>query len=204
MSPEELIDHAKREGALLDGHFLLSSGLHSPSYFQCARLLAQPELGSELGDALAEKIRPRSVDFVIAPALGGILVAHEVARALGVRALFAERDPASGILTLRRGFAIEPGETAVVVEDVVTTGRSLRETAEVVEARGGKVIATGALVDRGGGRKGTAGTPFFALARLDFPTYEPADCPLCRAGSTAIKPGSRPRPAPDKPDSMSG
>ncbi len=195
MSPEELIDHAKREGALLEGHFLLSSGLHSPSYFQCARLLARPELASKLGGALAETIGPRSADFVIAPALGGMLVAHEVARALGVRALFAERDPASGSLTLRRGFAIEPGETAVVVEDVVTTGRSLRETAEVVEARGGKVIATGALVDRGGRRRGTVDAPFFALARLDFPTYEPADCPLCRAGSTAIKPGSRPRPA---------
>ena len=195
MSPEELIDHAKREGALLEGHFLLSSGLHSPSYFQCARLLAQPQLASKLGGALAETIGPRSADFVIAPALGGVLVAHEVARALGVRALFAERDPVSGSLTLRRGFAIEPGETAVVVEDVVTTGRSLLETAEVVEAHGGKVIATGALVDRGGRRRGTVDAPFFALARLDFPTYEPADCPLCRAGSTAIKPGSRPRPA---------
>jgi orotate phosphoribosyltransferase len=195
MSPEDLIGHAKREGALLEGHFLLSSGLHSPYYFQCARLLARPELARELGGALAEKIGPRGANFVIAPALGGILVAHEVARALGVRALFAERDPASGRLTLRRGFAIEPGETAVVLEDVVTTGRSLRETVEVVEAHGGKVIATGALVDRGGERKDTDGPPFFSLARLDFPTYQPTDCPLCREGSTAIKPGSRPQPA---------
>ena len=193
MSPDDLIGHAKREGALLEGHFLLSSGLHSPSYFQCARLLAQPELARELGGALAEKIGPQGANFVIAPALGGILVAHEVARALGVRALFAERDPASGRLTLRRGFAIEPGETAVVLEDVVTTGRSLRETVEVVEAHGGKVIATGALVDRGGEQKGTDGMPFFSLAQLDFATYEPADRPLCRAGSTAIKPGSRPQ-----------
>ena len=193
MSPEELIGHAKREGALLEGHFLLSSGLHSPCYFQCARLLAQPELARELGGALAEKMRPQGASFVIAPALGGILVAHEVARALGVRALFAERDPGSGHLTLRRGFAIGPGEKAVVLEDVVTTGRSLAETMEVVEAYGGKVIATGALVDRGG--KADGGPPFFSLARLDFPTYEPADCPLCRDGSMAIKPGSRPQPA---------
>ena len=195
MSPEELIDRAKREGALLEGHFLLSSGLHSPSYFQCARLLARPELASKLGGALAQMIGPRGADFVIAPALGGILVAHEVARALGVRALFAERDVASGRLALRRGFAIEPGETAIVLEDVVTTGRSLRETMEVVETYGGKVIATGALVDRGGKRKGTDGTPFFSLAQLDFPTYEPTDCPHCREGSIAIKPGSRPQQA---------
>jgi orotate phosphoribosyltransferase len=195
MSPEELIDLAKSAGALLDGHFRLSSGLHSPRYFQGALLLARPELATKLGAALAEKIQPRAVDFTIAPALGGILLAHEVARALGVRALFAERDPASGNLGLRRGFSIQPGERALVLEDVVTTGRSLRETVEVVRAHEGKVVATAALVDRSADSMANGDVPFFSLARLDFPTYEPSDCPLCRNGSAPIKPGSRPQPA---------
>ena len=132
VSPEELLELAREQGALLEGHFLLSSGLHSPGYFQCARLLQHPEIASRLGEALASQIPSGSVDLAIAPALGGILVAHEVARALGVRALFAERDPATGALTLRRGFSLAPRERALVLEDVVTTGRSLRETMEVV------------------------------------------------------------------------
>jgi orotate phosphoribosyltransferase len=191
MTREELIGLAKEQGALLEGHFLLSSGLHSPMYFQCARLLERPDIASRLGAALAAKIPVKGVDLAIAPALGGILVAHEVARGLGVRALFAEREPGAGILTLRRGFSIAEGERALVLEDVVTTGKSLRETMEVVRSRRGEVVAAGALVDRSR-PDFRLDVPFEALARLDFPTYEPDACPLCRAGSVPIKPGSRP------------
>jgi orotate phosphoribosyltransferase len=191
MTPEELLSLARQQGALLEGHFLLSSGLHSPAYFQCARLLQRPDIASRLGAALASKIPNASVDFAIAPALGGILVAHEVARALGVRALFAERDPNTGHLTLRRGFAIEVGERALVLEDVITTGRSLKETMAVVQNHGGQVVATGALVDRRSGDL-ALDVPFGALARLEFPTYPASSCPLCESGSQPIKPGSRP------------
>jgi len=193
MSPEEFLDLARKQGALLEGHFLLSSGLHSPAYFQCARLLERPEIASRLGEALAAKVPSGSVDLAIAPALGGILVAHEVARALGVRALFAERDSATGGLTLRRGFAIARGERALVMEDVVTTGGSLRETMEVVRSHQGLVTATGALVDRSSNHLAELGLPFHSLARLEFPTYPAEECPLCKAGSEAIKPGSRNR-----------
>jgi orotate phosphoribosyltransferase len=196
MTPEELLELARRQGALLEGHFLLSSGLHSPAYFQCARLLERPEIASRLGEALAAKLPSGSVDLAIAPALGGILVAHEVARALGVRALFAERDPATGELTLRRGFAIAPGERALVMEDVVTTGRSLKETMEVVRSNQGLVTATGALVDRSTDHLAELGLPFHSLARLEFPTYTASNCILCKSGSEAVKPGSRNRPTP--------
>jgi orotate phosphoribosyltransferase len=125
--------------------------------------------------------------------LGGILVAHEVARALDIRAIFAEREPGTGILTLRRGFSIRPGEKALVLEDVVTTGKSLRETMEVVRAHGGQVVAAGALVDRSSSDF-SLDVPFDAIARLDFPTYQPAACPLCQSGSRPVKPGSRPKP----------
>ncbi len=196
MSPEEFLDLARDRGALLEGHFILSSGLHSPRYFQCARLLAHPGVATKVGAALAKHAAVLGIEVTIAPALGGILVAHEVARALNVRALFAERDPASGELTLRRGFTIEPDEKALVLEDVVTTGRSLRETMDVVRSHGGNVVATAALVDRGKEPLTFREIPFFSLARLDVPTYEPSSCPLCRAGSTAVKPGSRPNAKP--------
>ena len=190
MEPEELLATAREVGALLEGHFLLSSGLHSPRYFQCARLLERPELAGRLGAALAAKVKDTRVDLAIAPALGGILVAHVVARALGVRALFAERD-AQGALSLRRGFFIRRGERALVLEDVVTTGRSLEETMGVVRAAGGVVVAAGAIADRSGGATAVLAVPFFALARLDIPTYAAPDCPLCRSGSIPEKPGSR-------------
>jgi orotate phosphoribosyltransferase len=193
VKPEELLSTAREVGALVEGHFLLSSGLHSPRYFQCARLLERPELATRLGAALAVRLREVHVDLTIAPALGGVLVAHEVARALGVRALFAERD-AQGSLVLRRGFFIRPDERALVLEDVVTTGRSLEETMQVVRAAGGVVAAAGALVDRSGGATAGLSVPFSALVVLDIPTYSAADCPLCRAGSTPQKPGSRPSP----------
>lgn len=191
MNSDELLTLAREQGALLEGHFLLSSGLHSPAYFQCARLLERPDIASRLGVALAAKITVDNVDVAIAPALGGILVAHEVARALGVRALFAERDPSTADLVLRRGFSLQPGERALVLEDVVTTGKSLKETMKVVDVNGGQVVATGALVDRNPGDL-LLDVPFSTIARLDFPTYDPESCILCQSGSKPVKPGSRP------------
>jgi orotate phosphoribosyltransferase len=181
----------KECGALLEGHFLLTSGLHSNRYLQCALVLQNPRFASELGSALAARLSGlgEMPSFVIAPALGGILVAHEVARSLSVRGIFAERSQ-DRTLSLRRGFRIEPGERGFVVEDVLTTGVSTRETMDVVTHSGGIVLAAGSLIDRSGGRV-QLGVPRTALAVLDVPTYTPEECPLCKAGSRAIKPGSR-------------
>jgi orotate phosphoribosyltransferase len=190
MDQTGVLDIFRQSGALLEGHFRLTSGLHSDRYLQCALVLQHPGHAAALGQALAARLRELAdpPDLVIAPALGGILVAHEVARSLGVRGLFAERQ--EGALRLRRGFRIEPGERCYVVEDVVTTGGSTRETMEVARLAGARVIAAGSLIDRSGGRT-DLGVPRAALAVLDVPTYQPEACPLCRAGSTAVKPGSR-------------
>ncbi len=190
MTQDEVLDIFRNSEALLEGHFRLTSGLHSDRYLQCALVLQQPAQAAVLGAALADRLRSLggAPDLVIAPALGGILVAHEVARALGVRGIFAERQ--DGTLRLRRGFRIEPGEKAYVVEDVVTTGGSTRETMEVVAGAGGTVLAAGSLIDRTGGRS-DLGVPRVALAVLDIPAYPPEECPLCKTGSQAIKPGSR-------------
>ncbi|MCS7081225.1 MAG: orotate phosphoribosyltransferase [Chloracidobacterium sp.] len=177
-------------GALLSGHFLLSSGLHSPQYVQCARLLQFPTIAGQVGAALAERFGRLGAtpEVVVAPALGGIIIAHEVARALGVRCLFAERE--QGVMTLRRGFELADGENAVVVEDVVTTGGSTRETMAVVVRAGARVSAVGAIIDRSGGRA-DFGVPFAALMALTIPTYHPNDCPLCQGDVPLVKPGSR-------------
>lgn len=190
MTKDEVLQMFKESGALLEGHFRLTSGLHSDRYLQCALVLQNPNRAATLGAALATQLKTVSEapDFIIAPALGGILVAHEVARATGVRGLFAERQ--EGVLTLRRGFRIEPGEKAWVVEDVVTTGGSTRETMDVVAQAGGIVIAAGSLIDRSGGRT-DLGIPRTALAVLDVPAFSPDGCPLCKTGSQAVKPGSR-------------
>lgn len=190
MDQAEVLALFRNAGALLEGHFLLSSGLHSGHYLQAALVLQQPERAAMLGSELARRMigMAEPVEFVIAPALGGILVGHEVARALGVRSLFAERE--AGVLKLRRGFHIAPGERGFVVEDVITTGRSTRETIHVVEESGGTVIAAGSLVDRSAG-KTEWDIPRIALATLDIPTFKPEDCPSCRSGSMPIKPGSR-------------
>ena len=180
-------------GAILEGHFLLSSGLHSPRYLQCARVLMDPILAAKLGGDLATLLRgvlQEEPKAVIAPAIGGILVAHEVARGLGCRGLFAEREDQS--MTLRRGFEIEPSEGLVVVEDAITTGRSTREVMDVVRAKGGRVLAVGSLVDRSGGVD--LGVPTRSLLSITVPTYKEAECPLCAQGSRPVKPGSRPRP----------
>src|SRR5512139_2630603 len=188
MTSEQVLDIYKKTGALLTGHFLLSSGLHSEQYLQSALVLQQPDIATKLCLALAEHFENSRIEVVIAPALGGVFVSHETARALGVRALFAER--VNGELSLRRGFTIRPGERVLVVEDVITTGKSTRETIEVVKKAGGSVIAAASLVDRSGG-KAELGVPYRSLVTLDVPAYQPDACPLCKAGSTPVKPGSR-------------
>lgn len=189
---EELLRTFRERGALLEGHFLLSSGLHSPRYLQCARVLMDPALAERLGKELAAALREVLVvppAAVVAPALGGVLVAHEVARALGCLGLFTERQ--DGRMALRRGFTLEPDAPVVVVEDVVTTGGSTREVMDAVAALGARVLAAGSLVDRSGGTV-DLGVPRRALLTLEVPTYEAASCPLCAAGSRPEKPGSRP------------
>jgi orotate phosphoribosyltransferase len=188
MKQEEVLDIYRKTGALLSGHFLLSSGLHSDRYLQSALVLQQPDIATKLCATLADHFKDQKIEVVIAPALGGVFVSHETARALGVRALFAER--VNGELTLRRGFTISPGERVLVVEDVITTGRSTRETIEVVKKAGGSVIAAASLVDRSGG-KAELGVPYKSLVTLDVPTYTAETCPLCSAGSAPVKPGSR-------------
>jgi orotate phosphoribosyltransferase len=178
----------KRTEALLEGHFLLSSGLHSDRYFQCARLLQHPRRAARVGRAIADLCRPFGAQVVLSPALGGVVVGHEVARALGVRAIFTERE--QGIMRLRRGFTIDPGERVLVVEDVVTTGKSTLEAAFAATAAGGLVVGLAAIVDRSGGLGFPY--PFRSLLQLRVATYAPEVCPLCREGrQPAIKPGSR-------------
>ena len=181
----------QERGALLEGHFLLTSGLHSPRYLQCARVLMDPPLATALGATLAARLRPLLAEApvaVVAPALGGVLVGHEVARGLGCRALFTERQ--DGTMTLRRGFTLDPGDAVVVVEDVITTGGSTREVLEVVRERGARVLAVGSLVDRSGGTV-DLGLERRSLLELEVPAYPADRCPLCASGSTPEKPGSR-------------
>ena len=178
----------RRSGALHDGHFRLSSGLHSPGYLQCALVLQHPRDAEMLGAALGGLVRPLGAATVLSPAMGGIVIGQEVGRALGVRAIFAERQ--DGVLTLRRGFALDPGEKVIVVEDVVTTGGSTRETMDVARAAGAIVVGACAIVDRSGGKQGLD-VPFHALLPMDVKAYEPDDCPLCREGLPIVKPGSR-------------
>lgn len=190
LNPQQTLDLFKQTGAYLRGHFRLTSGLHSPEYLQCALVLQHPPFAEQLGAALAAAIGEQA-DVVVSPAVGGLIIGHEVARALNVRAIFTERDAATRAMSLRRGFRIEPGERAVVIEDVVTTGGSSREVIEVVTAAGGKVIAAGSIMDRSGGRA-EFGVRRVALATLDVQTWSEADCPMCRAGEPVVKPGSRP------------
>jgi len=190
MTENEILQIFRENSALLDGHFILSSGLHSDRYIQCALVLQHPKVAEQLCSELARKLATLGATVVAAPALGGILVAHEVARALGIRALFAERQ--DGVMTLRRGFSLAHGEPALVVEDVMTTGLSTRETMKCVEEAGGKVVGAGALIDRSGGTA-DLGVPRAALATLTIQNYAPAECPFCKAGIPAVKPGSRTR-----------
>jgi orotate phosphoribosyltransferase len=188
MNESELLALMQELGALHRGHFKLSSGLHSDTYFQCARILQYPELARELGQHLAEPFDPNAIDLVVSPALGGILIGHEVARALGRRFVFTERE--GGVMTLRRGFTLEKGEKVLIVEDVVTRGTSVREVADVVEAHEGVVVGLACLVDRTGGGVDLP-VPLEALARVAVVNHEPDSCPLCKAGEPLVKPGSR-------------
>ena len=187
-----ILDVFRGAGALLEGHFLLASGMHSPTYLQCALLLQDPGRAERLCTELAREFAEVDVQTVVGPAVGGIVVAHEVARALGAKALFAERQ--DGRMTLRRGFAVEPGERILLVEDVVTTGGSLREVQEMVTAAGADVLGVASLVDRTSGRDPGFGMPLVSLVRVNVPAYEADDCPLCRDGLPLVKPGSRKRP----------
>lgn len=181
-------------GGYLRGHFRLTSGLHSPEYLQCAKVLAYPahaeRLGLELAQKLADLIQGAKPDVVVAPAMGGLIIGHEVARQFGVPFLFTERDAASNEMTLRRGFEVHAGQKAVVVEDVITTGGSTREVVRLLQSSGVEVLAAGSIIDRSGG-KADAGVQRVALQELHPVTYDPADCPLCREGIPVIKPGSR-------------
>jgi orotate phosphoribosyltransferase len=174
--------------ALLDGHFLLRSGLHSRQYFQCALVLQHPRIAEQLGGDLAAKLKNAGAQVVISPALGGLFVGHEVARALDVRHIFVEKN-AAGSLELRRCFQVARGEKVLVVEDVVTKGGRVRETIDIVGALGGEVVGVGALVDRSGDKVGF-GVPLESLLRLSIDIFDPATCPLCQAGTPVIKPGS--------------
>jgi orotate phosphoribosyltransferase len=188
MTSEQVLDTFRRVGALLDGHFRLTSGLHSTGYLQSALVLQHPREAEALGAALAQRLFNLGAQAVLSPALGGIVIGQEVARGLGVRALFAERQ--EGALTLRRGFALAPGEKVLVIEDVVTTGGSTRETIDVARAAGAEVVGAASIIDRSGGNQGLD-VPYLALATITVPTYQPAECPMCHAGQAVVKPGSR-------------
>lgn len=194
MDDEEILAEFRASNALLEGHFLLSSGRHSAHYLQCARVLMDPDRASRLAAALGQKI-PRdlrkSITRVVSPAMGGIIIGHEMGRALGTEALFVERP--EGTFEFRRGFALDQGDQVLLVEDVVTTGLSSREAIKAVEAAGGKVVAAASLVDRSGGEV-DLGVPFYPLIALNFPTYAPDDLPPELAATPAVKPGSRAKP----------
>lgn len=191
MTDDEILDEFRTAGALLEGHFILSSGLRSPRYLQCARVLMDPARAERLARALAAKLPGDvrgKIDAVVSPAMGGVIIGHEMGRALGKSAMFVERP--DGVFGLRRGFRLEPGERVLLVEDVVTTGLSSREAIAAVEAAGGTVVGAAALVDRSSG-KADLGVPFTALIRIDVPAYAADDLPPELASIPAVKPGSR-------------
>jgi orotate phosphoribosyltransferase len=186
---EDLLALFRRTGALLDGHFVLRSGLHSRQFFQCALLLQHTEIAAEVCGRLADKLRGIECDAVISPALGGIIVGQEVGRALGKRHIFVEKD--SGALVLRRGFRIRPNERFIVAEDVVTRGGRVQETLEIVRAHGGKVSGIGVIVDRSGGQRPDYGCPFVSLIEMNVETFPADKVPPDLAAVSAVKPGSK-------------
>ena len=191
MEQNAALDLYRRTGAYLEGHFKLSSGLHSPGYMQSALVLQHPSDAAALGAGIAAHVRDFGATVVLSPALGGLIIGHEVARALGVRAIFAER-AGGAALTLRRGFTLSAADRVLVVEDVFTTGKSTRETIDVAREAGATAVGAAAIVDRSGGAI-DFGLPSYALIRLYVPTYEPGACPLCAKGVPVVKPGSRPQ-----------
>jgi orotate phosphoribosyltransferase len=185
---DEVINKFRETGALLEGHFALSSGLHSAVYLQCALVLQHPSAAQEFGRALAEQFRDQKIHVVASPAIGGLIIGHEVARALGARFIWTEREQDK--MTLRRGFSVTPGERTLVVEDVVTTGGSTRETVAALQANAANVVAAGTIIDRSAGTA-EVGVPLFSLASLDVPSLEPSVCEACKRGEIAVKLGSR-------------
>jgi orotate phosphoribosyltransferase len=194
-SPDQVLQLLRATGALLEGHFILTSGLHSGGYVQCAKVLQYPQHAETLGHWIADSLHSTAVDVVISPAVGGIVIGQEVARALGVRAIFGERE--GGMMTLRRGFEVTPGERVLVVEDVTTTGGSVREIMQVAQECQGQVVGVGAILNRSPGQI-DLGVPLHALALLHIQNYQPEVCPLCQQGSQPVKPGSRQLPGGDR------
>jgi orotate phosphoribosyltransferase len=192
IKPAEIADIFRQTGAFLEGHFQLSSGLHSPNYMQCAKVLQYPEHGERFAKAMAAKLEGLKPTAVFAPALGGILVGYELARALGVRSIFAER--VDGKMTLRRGQELSKNDRLVLCEDVVTTGKSIKEIEALAIEAGAEVVAMAAIVDRSGG-KWALSKPLTSLLAMELVTHDPANCPLCKSGSQVVKPGSRPTAA---------
>jgi orotate phosphoribosyltransferase len=191
---ESILELFRSTGAYLQGHFRLTSGLHSAEYLQCALVLQHPPAAEKLGRLLAQNLQPLLAEkprVVVSPALGGLIIGHEVARAMGCRFIFTERDPATRQMTLRRGFKVEPGEPAVVVEDVITTGGSTEDVIEVLREAGARVLAAGSIVDRSGGLA-SVGVQRVALLTLQVAAHYPEECPMCKQGIPAVKPGSRP------------
>jgi len=188
LNAEQVIDQFRATGALLEGHFQLSSGLHSTVYLQCALVLQFPERAEAFGRAIAEKFQGQGIQLVASPAIGGIVIGHEVARALGARFLWTERE--AGQMTLRRGFTIAPGEKTLIVEDVITTGGSTRETIEAVQRAGADVVGAASIIDRSGGSV-DVGVPLSSLASLRVLSVESPVCDACKLGEPVVKPGSR-------------
>lgn len=188
LSQEQAIELFKKSGALLEGHFLLTSGRHSDRYVQCAQVLQHADYTSQLCAELAERFKDSGAELVVGPAMGGILVAYEVSRHMGLKNIFAERE--NGAMTFRRGFTIEPGTKVLVVEDVVTTGGSVLEVMSLLKAKGAEVVGVGVLVDRSNG-KVDFGVPMQAVISMEVPSWQADSCPLCAAGTPAVKPGSR-------------
>jgi orotate phosphoribosyltransferase len=188
LQPGEVIERFRQTGALLEGHFLLTSGLHSAVYLQCALVLQHPGTAEEFGQEIADQFREARIQTVVSPAIGGIVIGHEVARALGARFIWTERENAKMIL--RRGFSVLPGEKILVVEDVVTTGGSTRETIAALQSMGANVRGAASIIDRSSG-SADVGVPRIALATLDVPSVEPAVCKACGRGEQVVKPGSR-------------
>ena len=192
MKQESVMKIFERCNAFHKGHFKLSSGLHSEYYLQCALVLADPKIAAKLCKELAKKFssagKGKKIDVVMGPAIGGITAAYEVARSLGAKGIFSERE--EGKMTLRRGFKLRPGEKVLVIEDVTTTGGSAQEVVELAKNLGAKVVGVGAIIDRSGG-KAKFSVPFKSLAKLDIKTFQPQDCPLCKSGRPIVKPGSR-------------
>ena len=188
MNSEEVIQKFRETEALLEGHFVLTSGLHSGVYLQCARVLQHPQVAEAFGQNIAKHFRDEQIETVASPAIGGIIIGHEVARALGARFIWTERE--NGVMVLRRGFTVSAGEKLLVVEDVVTTGGSTRETVTVLQSAGANVVAAASIIDRSSGQA-DVGVPRLALATLNVPSVSPEDCEACRRGEPAVKPGSR-------------